>query len=179
MEQLKAGFHRIKITPPLGLKVPGYYTVRISDGIHDDLFCNAVAFEQGQQRVVFLSLDCIGIRTEAYEDIRDLIAERWERFARRLHARRPDVPILFVEPCHTPPFETEMVARGRLVRAIHDKLRAEDPKAWANLYLITDREQIPDDPEATADGVHPSDLGMSYMGRAFADRIVRILRGRD
>ena len=49
---LKAGFGRIDITPPLGVFVQGYFEKRYADGILDPLLATAVAFDNGQKRIV-------------------------------------------------------------------------------------------------------------------------------
>ena len=73
---LKAGFARVTVTPPLGLRIPGYYLTRISDGIIDDLHLTAIAFEKGDKKCVMFTCDCIGIKQDAYFIIREMVAQR-------------------------------------------------------------------------------------------------------
>jgi len=76
MSQLKAGFARIDITPPLGTNLVGYFNERIADGILDPLLATAVAVSDGANTAVILSADLIGIAQEVCDRIRDGIAER-------------------------------------------------------------------------------------------------------
>jgi len=75
-KKLFAGYAEAVVTPPLGLKIPGYYSVRISDGIIDDLMIRAVAFSDGETKALFFSCECIGIRADASKLIREKIAAR-------------------------------------------------------------------------------------------------------
>ena len=78
MEQMEkklfAGYAEAIVTPPMGLKVPGYYSERISDGIIDDLMIRAVAFSDGETKAIFFSCECIGIKADASKLIREKIA---------------------------------------------------------------------------------------------------------
>ena len=72
---LKAGFGRIDITPPFGVSVQGYYTKRLADGILDPLMATAVAFDDGQNRAVVISVDVIGFNQYLMDQVRPMIAE--------------------------------------------------------------------------------------------------------
>ena len=72
---LKAGFGRIDITPPLGVSVQGYYEKRLADGILDPLYATAVAFDDGENRAVVMSVDVIGFHQILMNRIRAIIAE--------------------------------------------------------------------------------------------------------
>ncbi len=72
---LKAGFGRIDITPPLGVSVQGYYEKRLADGILDPLYATAVAFDDGENRAVVMSVDVIGFHQILMNRIRTIIAE--------------------------------------------------------------------------------------------------------
>lgn len=73
---LYAGYHRLKVTPPMGVDIPGYYNSRFSDGIINDLYIRATALSDGENRAVVFSCDAIGIRNEAFQIIKKRIAER-------------------------------------------------------------------------------------------------------
>lgn len=64
MSKLKAGFARVDITPMLGTKLEGYYYERPMEGILDPLFATAVAFDNGEKRIILLSLDIVGLTQE-------------------------------------------------------------------------------------------------------------------
>ena len=57
-----AGFARLDITPPLGLRIGGYFTDRFVKGYLDPLYVNAVAFREGERTLVMLVLDLLGLR---------------------------------------------------------------------------------------------------------------------
>ena len=47
-----AGFHEVEIQPPLGLRIPGYYYVRLAEGTADPLYLRAAAFVCGDEKAV-------------------------------------------------------------------------------------------------------------------------------
>jgi len=100
---------------------------------------------------------------------------RFEPFVRELRRRRPSTPILCAEDCNTFRDRTE---KGRFVERVIAKLKAEDPKGWANLHFISNLEQMARTSEETVDGCHPNDLGMMSMGQGFARRYREILNLR-
>ena len=51
MNNLKAGFARLNINPMLGIGLSGYFKIRKSDGILDDLEAVALALEAGDKRI--------------------------------------------------------------------------------------------------------------------------------
>ena len=72
---LYAGYHRLKVTPPMGINVPGYYEIRLSDGIINDLYIRATAFSDGEKKAIIFSCDAIGIRNEAYQIVKKKIVK--------------------------------------------------------------------------------------------------------
>ncbi len=62
-ESLKAGFARVKITPPLGTPMTGFgardYDPVGCKGIHDDLHVNALYLTQGEQDVLIMGFDLL------------------------------------------------------------------------------------------------------------------------
>ena len=72
---LKAGFGRIDITPPFGVSVQGYYEQRLADGILDPLYATAVAFDDGENKAVVISVDVIGFHQMLMDRVRTMIAE--------------------------------------------------------------------------------------------------------
>ena len=54
-EKLYAGYYKVKVTPPLGLPVPGYFAKRTSDGILSDLYLRCTAFAQGEKKALVIS----------------------------------------------------------------------------------------------------------------------------
>ena len=101
-----------------------------------------------------------------------MVEERFEPFLRELRKRRPTTPILCAEDCSTFRDRTE---KGLLAEKIVEKLKAEDPVLWKDLYFIPNTEQMLRDGEETVDGCHPNDWGMTHMGEGFANRYRQIL----
>jgi hypothetical protein len=73
---LKAGFARVDITPPFGNDLSGYYERRLADGTLDPLYLNAVALTVGEETVLLMAADYIGIKLDHSVKIRELICER-------------------------------------------------------------------------------------------------------
>ena len=73
---LQAGFARIDITPPFGNDVSGYFVRRIADGILDPLYVNTIAVTSGDDTVILMATDYIGIRMSFADKIRETVSER-------------------------------------------------------------------------------------------------------
>jgi hypothetical protein len=73
---LQAGFARIDITPPFGNDLSGYYERRLADGTLDPLYLNAVALTVGDETVILMAADYIGIKMDQCAKIREMISER-------------------------------------------------------------------------------------------------------
>ena len=73
---LKAGFARLDVTPPLGSDLSGYFYRRAAKGVRDNLYLNAVAIGNGQDTLVLMAIDYIGIKLDHNIKIRRLIAQR-------------------------------------------------------------------------------------------------------
>ena len=72
---LKAGFARIDVTPPLGTTLAGYYETRYADGILDPLLATAIAFDNGENRIIVMSIDIIGFNQKLMNRVRTAVAE--------------------------------------------------------------------------------------------------------
>ncbi len=75
-EGLRAGAAQVRITPPLGIPMAGYYHERGAEGVHDDLFARAIVLESEGTRAALVSLDLITTRRHHVEAARRLIQER-------------------------------------------------------------------------------------------------------
>ena len=73
---LKAGFARLDATPPLGTDLSGYFYRRQAKGVLDPLYINAVAIENGDEKIVLMAIDYIGIKLDCNVTIRKMIEER-------------------------------------------------------------------------------------------------------
>lgn len=72
---LKAGFARVDVTPPLGSPLAGYYQHRPSDGILDPIELVALAANDGENTVLIITGDFLGIMEEWATEIRRMISE--------------------------------------------------------------------------------------------------------
>ena len=72
---LKAGFARIDVTPPLGTTLAGYYETRYAAGILDPLLATAIAFDNGENRIIVMSIDIIGFNQKLMNRVRTAVAE--------------------------------------------------------------------------------------------------------
>ena len=73
---LKVGYARVNINPPLGVNIAGYFKERLADGILDDLEVCAVAAQSGDKTVLIMSVDNCGVHKSYLDDWRARIAER-------------------------------------------------------------------------------------------------------
>jgi len=72
---MKTGFSRICINPPIGVPIHGYYEPRTVKGIHDDIYASAVAFDDGNNKAVVISVEVCLLSTEQCDFFREKIAE--------------------------------------------------------------------------------------------------------
>ena len=73
---LKVGFSRLDITPPLGTDLSGYFVRRIADGVLDPLYVNTVAVNNGDDMLILMAIDYIGVKLRVINKIKALISER-------------------------------------------------------------------------------------------------------
>ena len=55
--EFRAGFARVDTTPPLGISMPGYFSLRLSDGILDPICAECVAVSDGENAALIYSVD--------------------------------------------------------------------------------------------------------------------------
>ncbi|MBE6589477.1 MAG: hypothetical protein E7643_04795 [Ruminococcaceae bacterium] len=72
----KAGFSRVDVTPPLGSYISGYFHARYAKGVLDPLELNAAAFSDGENTVLLIIADFIGVDKIHCDLIREKIALR-------------------------------------------------------------------------------------------------------
>lgn len=73
--QLRIGRAQVKITPPVGVPMAGYYSIRLSEGTHDDLYAKAIALEIAGQRAILIACDLIGADPSFATPARNLVAK--------------------------------------------------------------------------------------------------------
>jgi len=75
MNNLKAGFGRTNINPPMGISIRGYYKPRYAEAILDDLEVNAIALQCGADKVILISVDHCGIEQKLSTEFRKAVSE--------------------------------------------------------------------------------------------------------
>lgn len=71
---MKAGFAKLEITSPLGSNLNGYFTVRPAQDIIEPLYANALAFSDGENTALAISLDISEIIQKDTDDIRSRVS---------------------------------------------------------------------------------------------------------
>ena len=74
---LKAGFARLDVTPPLGTSITGYFYPRISDGILDPIYLNAIALSDGENTILVIAADFMSAMENTFTDLH-IFSERAE-----------------------------------------------------------------------------------------------------
>ena len=59
--EFKLGAAKTGMTPPKGSIIGDSYGIRVSEGVHDELYIKTLVFEQAGQRVAFITLDIISL----------------------------------------------------------------------------------------------------------------------
>ena len=75
MNTLQVGFSRVNITPMLGIPVVGYYKDRFADGVLDEMELNTLALSCGEQKVLMMSVDNLGMSGAVLDGFRKHIQE--------------------------------------------------------------------------------------------------------
>jgi len=69
----RAGRGAVKITPPSGIPMAGYFSVRLAESTHDDLYAKAVVLESGGKKAAIIACDLVSIDDELVGEARKLI----------------------------------------------------------------------------------------------------------
>ena len=72
---LKVGYARVNITPPMGIHIAGYYKERIADGVLDELEACAVAVGDGKNTAIIMTIDHCGLLKVFLDEWRARISE--------------------------------------------------------------------------------------------------------
>ena len=73
---LKCGASEVKITPDLGMGIPGYFDDRRADGILDDLYAKALAVESDGECAIVIVCDTINLDRQDVLRMRKKISEK-------------------------------------------------------------------------------------------------------
>ena len=153
MNKLYAGFARVNITPMLGIGLAGYFKTRVADGVLDDLEINALALVCGEDKVVLLSVDHVGMMREITTDFRAHISE--------MTGLPMEAIYIHATHTHTGPF---------LVLQSEDELERE--------YYQMVRRKIADVTKLALDDLKPAKMGWG-IGQAPDIAFIRRFRMKD
>ncbi|MBL4575209.1 MAG: neutral/alkaline non-lysosomal ceramidase N-terminal domain-containing protein, partial [Opitutaceae bacterium] len=75
---MKIGFGKSDITPRVGVQLAGFgpFRNRHSNGVRDNLWARAIAFEQNGEKVIIVSCDLTGIVLDTTEDVRAMVSNQ-------------------------------------------------------------------------------------------------------
>ncbi|MCK5380409.1 MAG: hypothetical protein KAJ81_02995 [Candidatus Latescibacteria bacterium] len=104
MKHVQAGFAKVKITPPMGTLVCGYYFDRISDAVHDDLYARALVLDDGKRRWALVACDLALFSAEVAQAARALIE--------RESGLPPEAVLIHATHTHTGPVVDGAYAEG-------------------------------------------------------------------
>jgi neutral ceramidase len=74
--EIRLGAAVVKITPPLGTPLAGYYSVRGSEGVLDDICARAVVLDDGRTQAAMVTCDLIGLSRSVVLEARQIITEK-------------------------------------------------------------------------------------------------------
>jgi len=75
-EGLRAGAAQVVITPPKGAPMAGYYSSRVAEGTHDDLYAKAIVFEKDGVKVALVACDLVSLPRPISETARQIIQQK-------------------------------------------------------------------------------------------------------
>ena len=105
--------------------------------------------------------------------------ERADKFYTIIRSRHPDTPVIFLEdPIFTHTRFDQRIAeavaqKNETVNAIFQSLKKRGEK---NIYMISSKDMLGHDGEATVDGVHFTDLGMMRYAELVCPMIKKCIR---
>lgn len=74
-DDLKIGAASVKVTPPIGTPMAGYYYERGVEGIHDDLYAKALVIEKDGTKIAIVECDFVDISEYIVAKVRKLVEE--------------------------------------------------------------------------------------------------------
>ncbi len=129
-QPLQVGAAEVDITPPLGYRMAGYFSERLSTGIHDPLHAKAIVLRHGTEQLALVCCDLIGVP-------RSVSAQARARMSQRTGIPIPNI-VLCATHTHTGP-----LYEGPLREYFHEaalKQNSTDPQERVDYpALLTDR----------------------------------------
>ena len=75
-EEFKLGATKTRMTPPVGSIIGDSYGIRVSEGVHDELYVKTLVFEYGGEKVAFITLDVVSLPHMLVMKSRQLIQQQ-------------------------------------------------------------------------------------------------------
>jgi len=76
MNNLKAGFGRVNVNPPMGIPISGYFKPRFAEGILDDLEISVLALECSGTKTLLINVDNLGIEQVLCGEYRKAVSDK-------------------------------------------------------------------------------------------------------
>lgn len=93
MAEMRIGFSKVDVTPPVGTELGGYAGYRPSSGIHDPLHCRAVLLEQDSLLYALVSLELTArvkqLRVDFFPAIESCLYRNYKQLDERLIRQIP------------------------------------------------------------------------------------------
>jgi len=120
MVMLRCGAAVVDITPPLGIKIRGYFEERIARDVHDSLFAKSLVLDDGETKLAIVVCDLLGAGRTYLDKAKELIRER---------CGIPHSNVLIsCTHTHTGPSIEDMGYGDILVRKISDSVQLADSR---------------------------------------------------
>ena len=74
----QTGYAQGVFTPPMGMKIPGYFNERPSEGIINDLLMHCIAFDNGTDKALYFACDALSVLDSGGNAVRKLLSETFE-----------------------------------------------------------------------------------------------------
>jgi hypothetical protein len=128
---LQAGLAEVEITPPIGYRMDGYFTERLSTGVKDPLMAKALVFQQGDTKVALVVCDLLGVPQTLTREVR-------ARAAARTGIAAANIAVTATHTHTGPLFSGE---RARIFSELATAKYGADPLARIN-YVETLRDRL-------------------------------------
>ena len=102
--ELRVGAAAVKITPPNGIPMAGYYSTRLAEGTLDDLHAKAIVFAQDGGKAALVAVDLVTLARPTIDEARRLIAQST--------GVPPDAVMISATHSHTGPLLTGVSVRN-------------------------------------------------------------------
>ena len=136
---LKIGSAAVKITPPEGTPMAGYYYDRGATGVHDDLYAKALVIEKDGSKVALITCDLVLVSADMVSKIRSIVE--------KTVGIQPDHVMVSATHSHTGPVIPDKVvdiykSTGRTAE-IHTKYISELPGMIAGSVKLANSSLAP------------------------------------